>query len=157
MVKSFWRAAALAGVLTACQTHDRPNINMIAEVNALTMTTADTLVVTRALSNFGANDTWLIANAPAFEMLNAQQQQACVDGTLDVEAPELVRIMPDSTIIDTRSYALEDLQNCAAGSYSISLVAPFRTAVEGGEHFTIRTSPATFVLTSPSPAVRAQH
>ena len=146
--------AALA--LSGCRTSDRPSVGMIAEVNALTLSTADTLVVSRALTNNGGNDVWLNVSAPAYEMRDATGQSAChVVVAPAVTVVELVRIQPDSTLLDVREYPLEGRQNCAPGVYSISVVSVFQTRQEGGETITVRTPPAQITITAPPVASSA--
>lgn len=146
--------AALA--LSGCITSDRPNIGMIAELNALTLSTADTLVVSRALTNTGGNDVWLNLTLPAYDMRDAAGQSAChVVVAPAVTVVELVRIQPDSTFLDVREYPLEGRQNCAPGVYSISIVSVFQTRQEGGETFSLRTPPARITITEPPAAAAA--
>lgn len=146
--------AALA--LSGCRTTDRPSVGMIAEVNALTLSTADTLVVSRALTNNGGNDIWLNVSAPAYDMRDAAGQSACHLVVVPaVTVVELVRIQPDSTLLDVREYPLEGRQNCAPGTYSISVVSELQTRQEGGESITVRTPPAQITITEPPVAAPA--
>jgi hypothetical protein len=146
-------AATLA--VAACDTHSRPSIQMLAEVNSLSLSTAETLVVTRALINNGANDVWVNVSAASFEMKDASGQPACHTlSALALVALELVRLQPDSTLLDERKYALEDKENCGPGSYSLAVVASVQTQPEGGESITLRTPPSAFTITAPPVALR---
>lgn len=142
--------------LSACTTSDRPSVAMIAEINALTLSTADTLVVSRALINNGGNDVWLNVSAPAYDMRDAEGQSAChVVVAPAVTVVELVRIQPDSTLLDVREYPLEGRENCTPGVYTITIVSVFQTRQEGGETITLRTSPTQMTITAPPVAAAA--
>lgn len=152
------RAMALAAVtllVAACDTTSPPSVLMVAQVNSLSLSTADTLVVTRALTNNGGNDVWVNVTAPAYEMKNASGQPACdVSTSFALIAVELVRVQPDSTLLDERKYALEDYGNCTPGSYTMSVVATIHSRPEGGEKSTLRTPPSSFTITAPPAAIR---
>ena len=149
-MKAAMSLAMAALALSACDTSDRPSVGMIAEVNSLTLSTADTLVVSRALTNSGGNDVWLNVTMPAFDMRDAAGQSACLAEVAPaVTVVELVRIQPDSTFLDVREYPLEGRQNCAPGVYSITIVSVVQTRQDGGETVTVRTPPAQITITAP--------
>lgn len=151
-MKTLWTFVVVAIVVVSCRTSDNErNAQMIVEVNSLALSTDDTLVIARSVTNTDDDALWLNLTVHAFEMTNAQGQAACVDGTLDLTTPELVRLSPLTPYNDEKRYALADLQNCAPGLHSIVITATLRRTEEGPDSFTLRSQPSGFEITAPTP------
>lgn len=144
-------ALGLALALVSClDIEDRPALSMLGEVNSLALTTEDTLVITRAVTNSGRNDMWLNAAADAYEMTASGGARVCdAAAMLALTAPENVRVPAGQGVVDQRKFPLADLPNCAPGTYAIAFVAHFRESEDAPDSFTLRTSSSTFVLTAP--------
>jgi len=143
---------AVAFVLVSCGLgEERANAIMTAEVSSLALTTNDTLVITRALTNSGSDAIWLNATAPGYSMTNATGQSVCfVDMTLALTVLELIRILPDSGLVIERSYVLANMSDCQPGTYQIGVVALFHRNDSGnGPTFSLRTNTVPFVLSAP--------
>ncbi|HYC51880.1 MAG TPA: hypothetical protein VEB19_12280 [Gemmatimonadaceae bacterium] len=139
-------ASALV-VVSCLNVEDRPALSLLANANALTLTTDDTLVIFRAITNSGKNDMWLNAAADAFEMTNANGTKVCdASAILALAAPDLVRVPTGQGVVNERKFALSDLPNCAPGNYSLVFVAHFRPSETAADNFTLRTSSAPFAL-----------
>jgi hypothetical protein len=150
------RMACALGVtmaLVSClDIDDRPVLSLLAEANSLTLTTADTLVITRAVTNSGRNDIWLNAAADAFEMTTSGGARVCdASAMLALTAPENVRVPAGQGIVDQRKFALSALPDCAPGNYFLAFVAHFRESEDAPDSFTLRTSSTAFQVTAPAP------
>jgi hypothetical protein len=153
-MKSILPLLAAGSLLASCLLFDdreRPNAVMVADVNGLSLTTDDTLVVTRLLTNTGASDLWINATPDAFDMASSSGAPACVDPSLAQRALELVHLPTDSSIILERRYPLSERTNCTVGFYTISLVSHFRRSETGDDSFSLRTPTSGFELTAPVP------
>ena len=150
-MKNILPCLVAGALLASCMLFDdeRPNVSMVADVNNLTLSTDDTLVITRAVTNTGTSDLWLNATPDAFELTSAGGGAGCVDGSLALRTLELVRVPADSGIVIERRYPLAGRLNCGAGNYFIALVAHLRTREGANDSYTLRTSSSPFVLTVP--------
>ena len=146
-------ALGVAMALVSClDVDDRPVLSMLGEANSLTLTTEDTLVITRAVTNAGRNDIWLNAAADAFEMTASGGARVCdASAMLALTAPENVRVPAGQGIVDQRKFAMSALPNCAPGNYFLVFVAHFRESEDAPDSFTLRTSSAAFQVIAPSP------
>jgi hypothetical protein len=151
VMKKIAYGLGLAIALVSClDVEDRPVLSMLTEANSLTLTTADTLVITRAVTNSGRNDVWLNAAADAYEMTASGGTRVCdASAMLALTAPENVRIPAGQGIVDQRKFALSELPNCVPGNYFLVFVAHFRESEDAPDTFTLRTSSTTFQLTAP--------
>lgn len=143
---------AVAFVLVSCGLgEERANAIMVAEVSSLALTTNDTLVITRALTNSGSDAIWLDGTAPGYSMTNPTGQPVCaVDMTLANTALELIHIPRDSAVVIERSYVLANMSDCQPGTYQIGVVALFHRNDSGnGPTFSLRTNTVAFVLSAP--------
>ena len=140
-----------AFVLVSClDVDDRPVMSMVASANGLTLTTQDTLVISRAVTNGGRNDMWLHVTADAFEMTASNGGRVCdASMVLALFATQVVRVPTGQGIVDERRFPLSQLANCAPGTYAINFVAHFRETESANDSFTLRTSPSQFQLNAP--------
>ena len=152
MKKMAYALGVAMAVASCLDVDDRPVLSMLGEANSLTLTTADTLVITRAVTNSGRNDMWLNAAADAFEMTAPGGARVCdASAMLALTAPENVRVPAGQGIVDQRKFALSALPNCAPGNYFLVFVAHFRESEDAPDSFTLRTSSAAFQVTAPTP------
>lgn len=143
---------AIAFVVVSCGVDEgRPSASMAVEVSALSLSTNDTLVLTRALANSGRQTLWLNATAHGYAMRNGAGQPVCAVDTTVTNAPlELVRILPDSAVVVEHSYALANMADCVPGTYQIEFHAFLHKNDSATDApFTLRTGASTFVLTAP--------
>ena len=140
-----------AFILASClDVDDRPVMSMVASANNLTLTTQDTLVISRAITNGGRDDMWLHVNADAFEMTASNGTRVCdASMVLALFSTQTVRVPTGQGIVDERRFPLSQLSNCAPGTYAISFVAHFRETESSNDSFTLRTSPSQFQLNAP--------
>ncbi len=151
-MKHLFFLCAIALVVVSCGVDEgRPNAFMAVEVSALSLSTNDTLVLTRALSNAGRQTLWLNGTAHGYAMRNGAGQEVCTQvTTVPAEPLEMIRILPDSVVVVERSYPLADMAACDPGTYLIEFFAVLHKNDAGTDPpFTLRTGASTFVLTAP--------
>jgi len=150
MTKIAWVLGVALALASCLDVEDRPALSMLGNINSLALTTEDTLIITRAITNAGQAEMWLNAAADAFEMTTTGGARVCdASAMLALSAPENVRIPAGQGVVDERRFALSELPNCTAGSYAIAFVAHFRESEDAPDSFTLRTSSSTFTLTAP--------
>jgi hypothetical protein len=140
-----------ACVIASClDVENRPVLSMTASANQLTLTTQDTLVISRVVTNGGREDMWLHVTADAFEMTASNGSRVCdASMVLALFSTQVVRVPSGQGVADERRFPLSQLSNCAPGTYALNFVAHFRETEAADDTFTLRTSPATFQLNAP--------
>ena len=127
VMKKIAYGLGLAIALVSClDVEDRPVLSMLTEANSLTLTTADTLVITRAVTNSGRNDVWLNAAADAYEMTASGGTRVCdASAMLALTAPENVRIPAGQGIVVLEAMKMEnEIKAAHAGTIARVHVAP---------------------------------
>jgi hypothetical protein len=140
-----------ACVVASCLDVDnRPVLSMVANANHLTLTTQDTLVISRGITNGGREDMWLHVSADAFEMTASNGSRVCdASMVLALISTQVVRVPSGQGIADERRFPMSQLTNCEPGTYSLIFVGHFRETEAADDSFTLRTSPTTFQLNAP--------
>ena len=140
-----------AFVLVSClDVDDRPVMSMLASANSVTLTTEDTLIISRGITNSGRNDMWLHVSADAFEMTASNGQRVCDASTvLALIMTQTVRVPAGHGITDERRFPLSQLNNCAPGTYALTFVGHFRESESANDSFTLRTASTPFQLSAP--------